>query len=141
MRVMAQSLVAMISSASADALPAQHGALAALRDTPHALCLFEAEASSPALLGDLRSYLEQHRPHGVIVLPPLSENAELTALCRDMGCNAVRLAPGPLEGPVPVLCSNHRQAAADATNYLIAIGHQRIAFIAGAESCRAAHFI
>ena len=134
---MTPSLIAMIASASTDASPAQRGALAALRDTPHALCLFEVEVSSPALLADLRLYLKQHRPHGAILLPPLSENDEVTALCLDMGCNVMRLSPGELGGPVPVLCSNHRQAAADATNYLIAIGHQRIAFIAGPENCRA----
>jgi LacI family transcriptional regulator len=132
---MNQTLIAMIAPASVDASPALHGALAALRDTLHALCLYEAEASSPALLGDVRAWLEQHRPRGVILLPPLSENAELTALCLAMGSHVVRLSPGALAGPAPVLCANHRQAAADATQYLIAIGHQRIAFIAGPESC------
>jgi LacI family transcriptional regulator len=132
---MTQSLIAMIAPASADVSPALHGALAALRDTPHALCLYEAEAGSTALPGDLRAWLEQHRPRGVILLPPLSENAELTALCLAMGCHVMRLSPGALGGPAPVLCANHRQAAADATNYLIAIGHQRIAFIAGPENC------
>ena len=133
---MAQSIIAMISSASAEATPAQRGALAALRDTPQALCLFELEESSPALLSDLRNYLRQLRPGGVILLPPLSEQAEVTAACLEFTCNLVRLSSGPLEGPVTTLCANHRQAAADATNYLIAIGHQRIAFIAGPEGSR-----
>jgi len=133
---MAESIIAMISSASAEATPAQRGALAALRDTPQALCLFELEESSPALLNDLRNYLRQLRPGGVILLPPLSERTEVTAACLEFSCNLVRLSSGPLEGPVTTLCANHRQAAADATNYLIAIGHQRIAFIAGPESSR-----
>ena len=134
---MAQSLIAMIAPASADASPAQRGALAALRDTPHALCLFELEPGSPALLGDLRNYLRQLRPGGVILLPPLADRAEVTAACLEFTCNVVRLASGPLEGPITTLCSIHRQAAADATNYLIAIGHQRIAFIAGPDGCHA----
>ena len=131
------SLIAMIAPVSADASPAQRGALAALRDTPHTLCLYELEMASPAMLGDLRAWLNQRRPGGLILLPPLADSAEVTALCLDFGCNIVRLSSGPLDGPVTALCSNHRQAAADATNYLIAIGHQRIAFIAGPESCRA----
>ena len=134
---MVHSLIAMILPASVDASAAQRGALAALRDTPHTLCLFEAEAGSPALLADLRSYLEQHRPNGAILLPPLSDSAEVAALCLELSCKVVRLSPGALDGPAPVLCSNHRQAAADATNYLIAIGHQRIAFIPGPDGCRA----
>jgi LacI family transcriptional regulator len=134
---MIPSLIAMIAPASADMPPAQRGALAALRDTPHTLCLFELEEASPAMLGELRAWLSQRRPGGLILLPPLSDSAEVTALCLEFTCNLVRLSSGPLEGPVTTLCSNHRQAAADATHYLIAIGHQRIAFITGPESCRA----
>ena len=134
---MAQSLIAMILPAPVDASAALRGKLAALRDTSFALCLFEAEATSPALLAGLRGYLEQHRPSGAILLPPLSDDAEVIALCLELGCNTVRLSSGARAGPVPALCSNHRQAEADATNYLIAIGHQRIAFIAGPDSCGA----
>lgn len=132
---MAHSLIVLIQSASDDATTAQRGALAALRDTQHTLCLFEAETDSPALLADLRHYLEDHRPAGAILLPPISANAEIATLCHELGCNAVRLSPSALGGHDLVLCSNHRQAAADATNYLIALGHQRIAFVAGPEGC------
>ena len=134
---MAQSLIAMILPASVDASAALRGVLAALHVTSFAQCLFEAEATSPALLADLRSYLEQHRPNGAILLPPLSDDSEVIALCLELGCNTVRLSSGARAGPVPTICSNHRQAAADATNYLIAISHQRIAFIAGPVSCGA----
>jgi LacI family transcriptional regulator len=134
---MPQSFIVMIQAADIGAAPAQRGVLAALRDTQHALCLFEGQADSPDLLSDLRRYLEQHSPSGAILLPPLSANAELAELCRELGCKAVRFSPSALGGPVPVLCSNHRQAAADATHYLIALGHQRIAFIAGPETCLA----
>lgn len=135
---MIPSLIAMIVPAYADVSPAQRGALAALRDTPHTLGLYELEMASPAMLGDLRAWLHQRRPAGLILLPPLSDSAEVTALCLEFGCNIVRLSSGPLDGPVTALCSNHRQAAADATNYLIAIGHERIALIAGPETCRSA---
>jgi LacI family transcriptional regulator len=131
---MPQSLIVMIQSTVFDAAPAQRGVLAALRDTPHALCQFEGQTDSPALLADLRRYLEQHRPSGAILLPPLSAYAELAELCLELGCKVVRISPVTLGGPAPVLCSNHRQAAADATHYLIALGHQRIAFIAGPEA-------
>ena len=133
---MSNSLIAMLVPTLADSSEAQRGALAALRDTAHALCLFEAEPGAPTLLADLRRFLEQHQPSGAIFLPPLSFHAGLTALCLAHGCTPVRLAPCALDGPSPVLCSNHRQATADATHYLVAIGHHRIAFIAGPATCR-----
>jgi LacI family transcriptional regulator len=133
---MSYPLIAMLVPAMADAGNAQRGALAALRDTTHALCLFEMEPGATTLMADLRRNLELHRPMGAIFLPPLSFHAGLAALCLAHDCTPVRLAPCTLEGPTPVLCSNHRQAAADATNYLIAIGHQRIGFISGPAGCR-----
>jgi LacI family transcriptional regulator len=122
---MAQSLIAMISSASVDASPAQRGALAALRDTPHALCLFELEEGSPALLADLRNYLRQLRPGGVILLPPMAERAEVTAACLESTCNVVRLASGPLEGPVTSLSGSSQECELGYIDALAAQGLDR----------------
>lgn len=137
---MASSLIVLIQPAagSTATAQAQRGALAALRDSEFALALFEAEAESPYLLAELRRYLELHRPQGAILLPPLSAIAGIADLCVELGTQPVRLAPGGLPGPAATLCSNDRQAAADATNYLIALGHQRIGFLAGPESCPSA---
>ncbi len=137
---MPSSLIVLIQPAvgSTATAQAQRGALAALRDSEIALALFEAEADSPYLLADLRHYLEVHRPLGAILLPQLSAIAGIADLCLELGARPVRLAPGGLAGPAATLCSNDRQAAADATNYLIALGHQRIGFIAGPESCHSA---
>ena len=137
---MASSLIVLIQPAagSTATAQAQRGALAALRDSEFALALYEAEAESPYLLAELRRYLEVHRPQSAILLPPLSVIAGIADLCIELGTRPVRLAPGGLAGPAATLCSNDRQAAADATTYLIALGHQRIGFIAGPEDCPSA---
>ena len=116
---------------------AQSGALSAMRDSGHALCLFEGRTDSPWLLDELRQYLERHRPLGAIVLPPLSAVPGLAYLCEDMDCIPVRLSPCGLAGEALTLCSNDRLAAADATQYLIALGHRRIGLICGSETCLA----
>ena len=130
-------LIVLIQPVSGDAgvLAAQRGALAALRDSQCGLILFEGEAGSAWLLEDLRRFLECHRPKGAIVLPPLSTVPGLAELCTELACPPIRLSPCDLPGASPVLCANDRQAMADATHYLIALGHRRIGFIAGPESC------
>jgi len=133
---MAVSLIALIQPTTGEHGAAQRGALAALRDSECGLILFEGEAGSAFLLEDLRRFLEVHRPKGAIVLPPLSAIPGLAELCAELGCAPIRLSPCDLPGPSPVLCANDRQAMADATHYLIALGHRRIGFIAGPEHCR-----
>lgn len=123
---MAARALVLIQPVSGDHSAAQRGALAALRDSDCALILFEGEAGSAWLFQDLRRFLELHRPQGAILLPPLSA---------ELGCPPIRLSPCDLPGPLPVLCANDRQAMADATQYLIALGHSRIGFIAGPEQC------
>ncbi|MEY2883592.1 MAG: hypothetical protein RL490_1316 [Pseudomonadota bacterium] len=130
---MAAPLLVLIQPSFGDNSAAQRGALAALRDSSCGLILFEGEAGSPWLLEDLRRFLVLHRPQGAIILPPLSAMAGLAELCAELGCPPIRLSPCDLPGPSPVLCANDRQGMADATHYLIALGHSRIGFIAGPE--------
>jgi LacI family transcriptional regulator len=134
---MTAPLIVMIQSGEDDscARAAQCGALAALRDSPFGLLLFEAELASPFLLEDLRLYLERHRPQGAIVLPPLSALPGLADLCASQQCPPIMLSPCDLPGAPRVLCGNDRQGMADATNYLVALGHQRIGLIAGPDNC------
>lgn len=135
---MASSLIALIQPAVGNNADARRGALAALRDSAFALVLYEAEAASPHMLEELRHFLTTHRPHGAILMPPLSAQTGLVDLCLELSVQPVRLSPSGLNGAAPTLCSNDRQAAADATNYLIALGHMRIGFIAGPEHCPSA---
>jgi LacI family transcriptional regulator len=132
-------LIAIVQPADAGhmALEAQRGALAALRDSGHALLLYAGEPGSPFLATDLRTFLKVHQPQGAILLPPLAAEPGLPALCLELGCTPVGIDPAGLDAQGTVLCSNHRQAACDAVNYLVALGHRRIALSAGSESDRA----
>jgi LacI family transcriptional regulator len=134
---MTAPLIVMIQSGEdhACARAAQRGALAALRDSPFGLMLFEAETASTFLLDDLRLFLERHRPQGAVVLPPLSALPGLADLCVSQQCAPIMLSPCDLPDAPRVLCGNDRQAMADATNYLVALGHQRIGLIAGPDNC------
>jgi LacI family transcriptional regulator len=116
----------------------QEGVLDAIRTTEFALVVRPVDRHSPALFDDIRKFIEQQRLYGVMVLPPLSENDELAALFRELGCNYVRMGSAPLDDPAHLVQSNDREAVREAVELLIAQGHRRIGLVAGPEGFRSA---
>lgn len=123
--------VALIADA-ASAWEIQLGALAALRDSGLGLALLLADPRSAQCHANLRRLLETFRPAGAVLAA-----GDFAALCREMNCPYVAIAPDAREDAANLVCSNDRQGARDATEYLIALGHRRIGFVAGPETCRA----
>ncbi|MFM6854769.1 MAG: LacI family DNA-binding transcriptional regulator [Sphingopyxis sp.] len=119
-------------------LGVQEGVLEAIRDSEYALIVRPVDRRSPSMLTDVRNFLEQQRPAGVVLLPPVSENEELAAICRELGCGYVRMGSTPLDDAAHTVASNDRDAVAEATRHLIALGHRRIGFIAGPPGFRSA---
>lgn len=108
------------------------GMLAALEGSDMALVL------RPMLSQDTRSlhrFLEQHRPAGVVLLPPLSEMEVLADICRQAGVRCMRL--GRCRGDRG-FASDDRAAMASMVTWLVRQGHMRIGFISGPETSRSA---
>ncbi len=116
----------------------QQGILEALRDTEFELVVRPVDRASPSMLDDVRSLLKRQRLFGVVLLPPISENPQLAALCDELGCRYVRMGSAMLDDPEHMVASNDRLAVTEATRYLIAQGHTRIALIAGPHGFRSA---
>lgn len=119
-------------------LNVQLGMLEAIRDTEFALVVRPVDRRSPKMLADVRAFLEQQRLFGVLLLPPISENDALAALCTELGCNYVRMGSAPLDDPAHLVQSNDREAVAQAIGELVALGHRRIGFVSGPEGFRSA---
>lgn len=119
-------------------LGVQEGVLEAIRDSEYALIVRPVDRRSPSMVDDVRSFLEQQRLAGVLLLPPISENEALAAMCREIGCNYVRMGSAVLDDAAHMVASNDRDAVADAVRHLIAAGHKRIGFIAGPPGFRSA---
>ncbi len=117
----------------------QEGVLEAIRDTEFALVVRPVDRRSPKMLEDVRNFLEQQRLFGVMLLPPISENDDLAALCRELGCSYVRMGSAKLDDEAHLVESNDRQAVTRAIGELVALGHRRIGFIAGPDGFRSAH--
>jgi len=88
-------------------------------------------APVPARRG-LANAIASLRPDGVILTPPHCDNPELVALLAESGIPCARI--GHRDGTATVdVFMDEVSAARAATRHLIALGHSRIAFIAGAS--------
>jgi len=116
----------------------QEGVLDAIRDTEFALVVRPVDRHSPHMLDDIRRFLEQQRLYGVLILPPISEDDELAALCREMGCGYVRMGSAQLDDEEHVVASNDREMVESAVDYLVDAGHRKIGIIKGPEGFRSA---
>jgi LacI family transcriptional regulator len=119
-------------------LKVQEGVLDAIRDTEFALVVRPVDRHSPAMLDDIRRFLEQQRLYGVLILPPISENDVLAALCLEMGCGYVRMGSAMLDDEDHIVASNDREMVAQAVDHLVELGHRKIGLIEGPEGFRSA---
>jgi len=117
----------------------QQGILEALRHTEFELVVRPVDRGSPAMFDDVRGLLTRQRLFGVVLLPPISENAQLAKLCDELGCRYVRMGSAMLDDPEHMVSSNDRLAVMEATRYLISQGHVRIALVAGPHGFLSAH--
>jgi len=120
-------------------LGVQQGLLEVLRDTEFELLVHPVDRGAPNMQEEVRRFLERQRPYGVMLLPPISENDALAALCAQIGCRYVRMGSAPFDDARHMVSSNDREAVRGAVEHLLAAGHRRICMIAGPHGFRSAH--
>lgn len=116
----------------------QQGILEALHGTDFEMIVRPVDRNSAAMLDDVRTLLERQRLFGVVILPPISENDALAALCNEVGCRYVRMGSAQLDAPDHMVASNDREAVREATAHLIGQGHKVIGLIEGPDGFRSA---
>ena len=116
----------------------QQGVLDAIKDSDLALLVRPVDRGSDGMLGDVRTFLEKQRPIGAMLLPPISENDDLAALCEELGVRYVRVGSAPLDDAKHCVSSNDREVVAQAVGTLIGLGHRRIGFVRGPAGFRSA---
>jgi LacI family transcriptional regulator len=114
----------------------QDGALEALRDSGYELIVHPCDRRSPTFAQDVAQFVERQKLHGAIVLPPVSENAELMYALRSQGCIVIGLASVKIEGATYCAVSSDREACAEAATHFAALGHKNIAVITGPANHR-----
>lgn len=117
----------------------QDGVLDALRGSGFELVVHPCDRLSEDFLPGIRRFIERQKLHGVILLPPISEDQTLAQVLREIDCQYVRVASVRLDTTSRAILCNDREATAEAANYLEALGHRRIGVVTGPPQYRSAH--
>lgn len=117
----------------------QEGVLDALRGSGFELVVHPCDRLSEDFIPGVRRFVERQKLHGVILLPPISEDQVLASALQEIDCQFVRMASVRFDNVSRMIVSSDRDATAEAAAYLEALGHRRIGFIAGPPHHRSAH--
>jgi LacI family transcriptional regulator len=117
----------------------QSGVLDSLRGSGFELVVRPCDRKSKEFVTDVTSFVERQKLHGVILLPPISEDQTLAKALQEIDCRYVRIASVRVDDAEHMVLSNDREAMADVANYLVSLGHKRIALITGPASYRSTH--
>jgi LacI family transcriptional regulator len=109
----------------------QRGALARCREGKFLLLLHEVTGRGEELTQDVMAFANQTHIDGLILAPPLSESQEIIAALDEHGLPFARIAPNDLKHRSSYVDMDDEGAAREMTEYLIGLGHRRIAFIIG----------
>jgi LacI family transcriptional regulator len=114
----------------------QYGALDALRDSGYELVVHPCDSKREDYIEGVRRFALQQKLHGVILIPRVSEDEQLAAALREIGCRYVRIASIPLDEAANMVVTHDRMAGAEAANYLESLGHREFGLITGPRRYR-----
>ena len=121
----------------------QMGALDRLRGTGTELVVHPCDWHSEAFISELREFLENQRPSGVIILPPIAEDRRLLDLLDELNVPRVRVTARATADPGPAIgreiVSRDDIGCAEAGAHVAALGHRRIGYIGGKLDYPSAH--
>lgn len=116
----------------------QNGALSVCREMGFGLQIHPCDAKAPGLARELTDLVQRSRLAGLVLAPPMSEDADLIRHLAEAKVHFVRIlsaARDPDDG-YPCVFVDDRDAAYDITEHLIQLGHTRIGFLWGGEEHR-----
>jgi LacI family transcriptional regulator len=122
----------------------QMGTLDRLRGTGTELVVHPCDWHSEAFISELREFLENQRPSGVIILPPIAEDRRLLDLLDELNvprvCVTARVETGndSLDAGREIV-SRDDIGCAEAGAHVAALGHRRIGYIGGNLDYPSAH--
>ncbi|MEP7246581.1 MAG: LacI family DNA-binding transcriptional regulator [Gammaproteobacteria bacterium] len=109
----------------------QHGAMTRCRQQHFQLFAHQCSSTGDDLSREVVGLVDQTHVDGLVITPPLSECASLLKALDRRGVPFARIAPSELGHPSPYADMDDEGAAREMTEYLIGLGHRRIAFIIG----------
>ncbi len=110
---------------------AQLGALTACRRAGYHLLVETLDLSAPDLKTELETLFTTMAVDGVLLTPPLCDNAAILDSLDAAGAPYVRITPATDPGRSPHMEADDREASRRMTSHLIGLGHRRIGFVMG----------
>ncbi len=109
----------------------QAGAVQRCRESDFHIMVEPWDSSSRDIGRQVNTLLRQLRLEGVILLPPLSDNAVILGRLAEAAIPTVRIAPKREPSDSPSVGIDDRAAARRVTAHLLDLGHRSIGFILG----------
>lgn len=107
------------------------GALQHCRTTGYHLVVDKADQEIENTLNSVSDLIDVTKVDGMILLPPVCDNAEVIKLLTQRSVPFIRVSPDTELSSSPYICLDDYQAAFEITERLIELGHKRIAHIIG----------
>ena len=89
------------------------------------------DRGSERLLADIEALVDTSHLDGLVLTPPVSDNAAVLDLLARRKVRIVRVSPGARPDAAPAVFIDNVRASAALMAHLLALGHRRIAHIAG----------
>jgi LacI family transcriptional regulator len=109
----------------------QRGIVEEAQQPGYELIVHPAQTGDPDLVENIRAFIAKSQVDGLILLPPVSERADVAQALLELGLPCVSMAAVPIPGYSWSLVSDERGAAAQMGAYLVELGHRRIAMVSG----------
>lgn len=109
----------------------QGGALDRCRADGYMLSVHSCQYTGPDLQQEVIGIVDQLKPSGVVLPPPLSVSPLVLQTLADRGVPFVRLCPPEDELPYPRVWFDDRASMRAMTEHVIALGHRQLALITG----------
>jgi LacI family transcriptional regulator len=105
--------------------------LKSCRTTGHHLVVDEIDDDIEKSLASVKDLIEVTKVDGLILLPPVCDDAKLLAILRKANMTFVRISPDTQLNISPYICMDDYQASFEMTELLISKGHTKIGHIIG----------
>ena len=109
----------------------QRGIAEVCSTSGYELVVHPARYDDPDIVGNIMAFVQRSKVDGLLLLPPLSELQTVADALVNVGVSAVALAAVRTASHPSMVMSTERQAAAELAKHLLALGHRRVAMVAG----------
>lgn len=114
----------------------QRGILNECRRQGYELVIHPCDAKADDVVDEVVNMVNRSRVGGLVLTPPISESAEILSVLKQHSIPFVRILSGSKapDKKGPCIFIDDRLAAFNITQYLIDLGHKKIAFLGGDEA-------